>query len=286
LEIEENKAKIKKHCKWISNYLTDDIINQNSNQKLIDYTSFKNQSSSEEISIKDINPEVVLEKYFKILPPFQKSKPCEFKDAFFLEAVYQFSKTNIEYSGYVIISNDNGIKSAIDVCENGKIKCMDSIQELVDMIINYGKDKKQKLEKYLKKYDFSEQLEKNCYVSYSGIEEERIDVEKVESNGIFSLEVINVTKEKITITCDLGICLIGNFSCLDYDNSYYSNEEGDYIYRKYKHRKWLGYICQTVIDIHLENEIYSKAEIIELPEIDIDYESFYSIEDYIERDKK
>lgn len=284
--IDEDKQKIKKHCKWIYSNLDDNTINQNITKRLKDYALFKEKTNSKQIDLKNINPEIVLKKYFKVELPFEKSKPKEFKDAFFLEAVYKYAETNVEYSGYIIVSNDNGIRKSIEVCDNHKIKCANSIQELVDMIINYNAQMKTQLKDYLCKYNFDSQLNKKYSVSSSGIEEEEIDIENVETNGVFGLDVINVLPNKITVVCDLGVCLIGNFSCLDYDNSYYSSEENDYIYKEYKKRKWIGFICQTVIDIYKENDKYVKADIVDLPEIDIDYDSFKSIEDYLKEERE
>lgn len=91
---EENRKCIKKYYKWISDVISDEIIEENLNKELEDYEKFKRNSLSEVIDVKDINPENVLDKYFKRNPSFEDSKQNEFKDAFFIEGILKYAEDN------------------------------------------------------------------------------------------------------------------------------------------------------------------------------------------------
>lgn len=64
------------------------------NKELEDYEKFKRNSLLEVIDVKDINPENVLDKYFKRNPSFEDSKQNEFKDAFFIEGILKYAEDN------------------------------------------------------------------------------------------------------------------------------------------------------------------------------------------------
>ncbi len=282
--IEVDLANIKKHCKWIYDLVDLKILESKINKNLIEYEKFKKETNTIEIGIEKINPEIVMNKHFKLEYPFELGKKNEFKDAFFLEAVFNYADNHETYLSFIIISNDDGIKKAIDYQKNKKIVYFDSIQDFIDSLVNYSKISKELLQKFLKEYDFTEQLREMANVNIMDIEEEEIEIEDYECMNIYTPKIIKKTKNTLTVVCDMYIDLIGKFKCLDYENSYYSSEENEYFYKQYKERSFLGYICQTIIDVEIGNEEFKSAKIIDLPEIDIDYESFMSIEDYFERE--
>ncbi len=284
-KIDENKKGIKKHCKWLYNCLDEAIIDENINKDLLDYEKFKQECETINIDLKNINPELVMEKYFKIQYPFELTKPNEFKDAFFLEAVYKYAKEHELYTSFIVITNDNGIKNAVEEQGNKKIITLDSIEQLIDTMIKYPQAEKTKVFDYISSYDFAEQIEEMIKINISDIEEEQIDIDSYECSGIFFPKIIKASKDKIIIVCDMNINLIGKFSCLDYNNSYYSNEESEYLYKQYIERDFLGYVCQTIIEVNIQEQEFISAKILDLPEVDIDYESFMSIEDYFEQEK-
>ena len=76
--MEENERGIKKYCKWVKDLLEEEVINKNLKKELTDYEEFKDKSLTKIVTLENINPEVVLNKYFKKEIPFTKSKPNEF----------------------------------------------------------------------------------------------------------------------------------------------------------------------------------------------------------------
>lgn len=282
--IDENKKCIKKHCKWIYNFLEEKTIDENLNKDLLDYENFKRECETIDIDLNNINPEIVMEKYFEIQYPFELAKPNEFKDAFFLEAVYKYAKDHELYTSFIVITDDNGIKMAIEKQDNKRIITFGSIEELIDTMIKYPQAEKAKVFDYISSYDFTEQISEMIKINISDIEEEQIDIDNYECSGIFFPKIIKASKDKIIIVCDMNVYLIGKFSCLDYKNSYYSSEESEYLYKQYIERDFLGYVCQTIIEVNIKDQNFINAKILDFPEIDIDYESFWSLEDYFEQE--
>lgn len=285
-KIEENKRAIKKHCKWMYDIADHKQINEKLNKNLLDYEKFKNDTNTININLSNINPENVMSKYFELKPPFELNKQYEFKDAFFLESIYEFANSNDTYLSFIVITNDNGIKKAIDEQKNKKIIYFDSISELIDSIINYNDESKKELFDYLSKYDFDDQIQEQLKINVMDIEEFEIDIDDYMCGGIFLPKIIKKTCNSITVICDMYVNLMGDFKCLDYNKSYYSSEEKDYIYKEYKERRFLSYICQTIIEVKVNNGNFSTATIVDLPDIDIDYESFMNVEDYLEQEKE
>lgn len=282
--IAESKKAIKKHCKWIYSLVKEQDINEKLNKDLLDYGKFKKDCNTIYLDLQNVNPEIVMKKHFELQYPFELAKPNEFKDAFFLEAVFQYAEKHDLYTSFIVISNDKGIKKSIEEQLNKKIVCFDSIEELIDIIIKYPEEEKKKVFKYINSYDFSDQISKMIKINKSFIEEATIDIDDYECSGIFFPKIIKVTPNKIIVVCDMNINLIGNFSCLDYNESIYSEEENEYFYKQYIKRKFLGYICQTIVELNIKDKEFINAKILDLPEIDIDYRSFMSIEDYFEQE--
>ena len=265
----DNESKIKKHCKWIKNYIDEETINENLNSELESFEEFKKLSQAEVFELNTINTEKVLEKHFKKEYPFEKSKPYEFKDAFFVEGVKRYVEDNYSIRN-IIVTKDKGIKQAVKNIQN--IETISSIQELSDLIINYGKERKDTITKYLDKYNLDKQLKEICSVSGDNdFEEGNIEVEEITKNGVWGTEILSIKPDRITIVCDLGIILKGSFSCLDIENSVYDSEDKDYIYKTYLEKSELMYVCLAVLDIKIKNSKMSDVIIKDFPEIEIEY---------------
>lgn len=267
----DNIRAIKKHCKWINKVINKEIIDENLNKEFKDYEEFKKETKTEMIKIDDINSQKILEKYFAVEPPFENKKQFEFKDAFFVEAVLEYIKKNL-YIRNVIVTKDEGIIKAIKKFGDTGVEVVKSIQELTDFIINYGSKRKEELKEYIKKYNLKPLIEKEYSVDYCDIEEENIEIDDIETYSVFDIEILNDLDSSVMVACDIGIALEGKFSCLDYDNSYYSSEEGEYLYKSYINKNELMYVCTVVMDIQKSKNGYGNIIIRDFPEIEIDYE--------------
>lgn len=268
---EENRKGIKKYCKWITNVISDKIIEENLNKELKDYEKFKRNSLSEVIEVKDINPEIVLDKYFNRIPPFEDSKQNEFKDAFFIEGILKYAEENC-LKEISIITMDKGVKKAISCLENYKVKILDSIQELIDAIGDYEEEKKKEILNYISAFDLKPLIEEKYCLNSWELEEESIEVDDISIMGIYNLDILENNNNNLIVECDIGVCLTGKFSCLDYENSYYSSEASEYLYKEYIERNELMYVCNTILEIKKTNMEYKDIQIKDFPDIDIEYE--------------
>ena len=272
--IEENKSKIKKHCKWIYNVLDKKTINKNINKKKNDYEKFKKDINSISLTTEGINPERVLEKYFKIIPPFENRKRNEFKDALFVETIFKYIENNPEKNSYVVITNDKGIKEALKFKKSKKLFQYDSIEDFIDSELTEPLISKEELEFALNQFDFSSQIEKLANIITSDMEEEEINIDSIEFHGIYFPKIIKQEANKLTIACDMNIGLFGYFKCLDYDNSYYSKEKDEYLHKEYIERPFFFYFCQTIIEVTIKNDKTISGKIIDLADIEITYYDF------------
>lgn len=267
----ENKKAIKKHCKWINELIDEEKINEKLNKEMIDFEKFKVETQTEIIKVNDIDSEKILEKYFKVEPPFENKKQNEFKDAFFVEAISDYTKKNWE-TRYVVISKDEGVQKAIQKLENSRIEILSSMQQLTDIVINYGSKRKQEIINYIKGYELKSQVEKEYSIDYGDIEEENIEVDEISVNGVFGIDILKDLESSVLVACDIGVVLDGKFSCLDYDNSYYSSEEEEYLYKAYINKEELMYVCTVVIEVIKCKERYNELIIRDFPTIEINYE--------------
>lgn len=85
--------------------------------------------------------------------------------------------------------------------------------------------------------------------------------------------------ESVLVACNIGIALKGKFSYLDYENSHYSSEEGEYLYKQYIERDELMYVCDVIMEIKKHNDKFNQVIIKDFPEIEIDYGIMAGIED-------
>lgn len=276
----ENEKVIKKYCKWVYDEIDKKKIENNLSKEILDYQKFKEETSSIIINVDNINPEIVLNKYFLKEFPFEPSKPQEFKDAFFVEAVFEYAKQNFS-TKYVVISEDKGIKKAIEKNGNLQIIQLESLPQLMDLIINYGNKRKKDIKKYLSNSNLTQLLQGKVNVSYDDIEEETIEVEETEVVGVLDLDIINVYEDYIRAVCNLFVALRGTFKCLDYNNSYFSDEDNEYIYKNYIDKKELSYVCLTVIDIKTKNDEYADIIIKDFPEIEIEFDDLSDDKEFL-----
>lgn len=145
---------------------------------------------------------------------------------------------------------------------------------MTDLIIDYGKERKEEITEYLKNYDLNKKLE-SIYpiIEDSDLEEGNIEIEEISKFGVWGVEILNAASDMVTIACDLGICMKGSFSCLDIENSVYDSEDKEYIYKSYLKRDEMLYVCLTILDIEVKNNKLSEVIIKDFPDIEINYEN-------------
>lgn len=108
---------------------TKEEIFNSINFKLQEFLSYP---CVETVSVKDVNPELIFNKYFAKEPPFiTEEKKNEFPDAFVLEAIKNLASSR-ELKVY-IVSSDGDMKAYAEQNEN----CihLNSIDELIDLVL-------------------------------------------------------------------------------------------------------------------------------------------------------
>ncbi|MBR2708499.1 MAG: DUF4935 domain-containing protein [Bacilli bacterium] len=213
-----NENEIKK-IKWLKNYLSKEEIENNCYKDLKDYVEFKKKANAIDCGISEINPENIFNKYFKSEYPFEnkKDKKSEFPDAFIAEYV---NNMNIKNNDIIyFITDDIGLNKAL----NEKILVYEDLPSFLSETNNIDPYKFKEIEKYLKENidTIQQNIFKKMNLQYSGLEEEKINVNKVKIQNIIDVKVIKSEKKRyyISCTCDFLI-LSGEFICLDYYRSY------------------------------------------------------------------
>lgn len=260
----EKEKLLNKNFKWINKLLDKKVIEENCYKNLYDYENFKREIGAINCDASKINPEKILKKYFEIEMPFEekKDKRNEFPDAFIAEYL---NSLKIEENEHIyLITNDNGLKKSLDK----SIIVYDSIEDFLTSI--NGID----LETYLKvkmliqdnKKDIVFNLFKLLDIRSGGLDEDDISVEYIELSDEFELEILNDDSNEIFVNCIYkNITLNGEFSCLDYENSYWPNDEDYYVYMEYIKAAQLNY------------ENYEINFKIKLEDNKIEYDNVYSI---------
>ena len=89
--------------------------------------SFFSQQGVTEIPLEQISTEELMNQYFNKIPPFEKQKPDEFKDAIMIHAIKCYQKS--VQDPIIIVSEDNGFISAFR--ENTDFICFSSLVDFL-----------------------------------------------------------------------------------------------------------------------------------------------------------
>lgn len=228
---ENDLTKIKKY-RWLRKYISDDIIEKNCYKCLEDYNNFKNKISAINCNVSNINPEIVLERYFNVEPPFEKTKgkKYEFPDAFISEFINNIEKS--EKEKVFLVTDDKGLKNSI----NKNVIIYSDLEEFLSDINKINPMKFSKIKDYILKN--IEEIQSNLRERFNyetfGLEYEVIEPDELKINNIINFEIVDFEENNycINCTCDF-ITLTGEFSCLDYNNSYMPNDCDFYAVEKH-----------------------------------------------------
>lgn len=229
----ESKRILHKKYKWIENHIEENIIYENCYKDLIDYENFKNVTSATNCDVSLINPEKVFKKYFSMELPFEdnKNKRKEFPDAFIVEYLNDLINNSLDYKIH-FISNDNGIKQALDK----KIDKYTTIEEFLTTINGMDPDNYSNVIQIIEENlsMISSEILSRLDVKCTFIEEEEINIDAVILSKNFDIEILDEDENKIYVNCIFReMSLLGSFICLDYENSYWPNDEEYYVYTQY-----------------------------------------------------
>ena len=224
----------------------------------------------------DIDIEEIIDQHFNLIPPFEKEKTKEFKDAFVIQLLKKYKKESKEE--IFIVTNDRGFQKAFDNVEGFFI--FNGISEFIDKI---EMEMLEKNEKYIiesvKNGEFDDKvedfiLENINFDRYSDSSDSTIEDIELER---FCYELIEVLENDSIKSFDFNLKLRLKiiFCYLDEDTSYFDREDGEYLFSNY-------ITTREIHDVELSLVINCKTEDIKTKDIE---EEFY-LDEYIEIDKE
>ena len=270
----EEEHLLNKKYKWLKNIVNEKIIHDNCYKNLLDYEQFKKDCNSIQCDVSHINAESVFKKYFAIKLPFELKKRKEFCDGFISEYLNLLVK-KMNANKIYFISNDNGLKKSL----NNSIKKYSTIEEFLKEVNGMDPEKYSFIKEIIRKniINIGTKILEYLSVDCIGIEEEEIKIDEIKLSNEFEIELMDASNNEFYVNCTFKkISLVGNFTCLDYDNSYWPNDEMNYTYKEYLESSEIDYNNYEVsLKIKKLKDDYT-----------IDYNNIYHVEINYEKMKK
>lgn len=226
------------------------------------------------------SPEIVFERYFSSAPPFSENgnKKSEFPDAFIIESVISFLKTN-PYKNILVISKDGDWKQAFEKVERASF--CESIDDALKMIQNTEKIESVVAaceEDILEAIKF--QAECECYnlPEYEIPTYEDVEISSIEVKDIGCFIPLRITPSTVLFKCIAQIIVNGSVRIIDEDRSIWDHEDKEYLFVSYSDISFKnGHAeieCEINIDFSPEDDDYTASvtdtKILEKYAIDID----------------
>lgn len=269
----EEEMKIVTKKRWIMKYISDDDIKKNCYKDLIDYDNFKNNIAAINCNVSKINPEDVLNKYFKIEYPFEKNvrKRKEFPDAFISEYINQIIMSGDEKIYF--ITDDVGLKKSL----NSNIIVYKDLETFLSDINNISPIEYKKIEEmiFANIELIQEKVKEKMNFEYYDLEEEEIDVNSIEFQNIINIQVIDNKEGSYYINCQCDFLILkGEFSCLDYNNSYMPNDCDFYAIQEFIKTQELAINdYEFIIEVVKSEECNYSFNFLDKYDVRIDYET-------------
>ncbi|MBO4644443.1 MAG: DUF4935 domain-containing protein, partial [Alphaproteobacteria bacterium] len=210
--------------------------------------------SSEEISLKNIDAESIINDYFMKKPPFSSKKKHEFPDAIILNAIL----LRVEKEKCHIVSADSDWKSFCDLHKN--FICYENIGSFINYCNKSGFAVTGEIQKAIKEKDcdiknrIKNDIENTTlFVSYDF----NVDCECADIIGDVNVEylsdwnVIDIDEDnrKCNLEIECSVDFDANICGGDYDTAAYDKEDDTYFF-----------IEEKSIDVNLERQITIKIE--------------------------
>lgn len=191
---------------------------------------FFDQEHSICVSLNPLDAEQLMKDYFSGVPPFEKKKPDEFKDAIMINAVKNFQRTTGEM--IYVVSNDEGFRRAFDGDENfvcfdflsAFLKYYNKQQEVMTKITEgitaaiENAEFEDEIRNYLQKF--------NVYCGhYEQWENNDIVIDEIYGELIYIEEKNGLWCANVSVDVELSM----DITYRDEEHSYYDKEEGTYL---------------------------------------------------------
>lgn len=215
---------------------------------IMKFHDFLKMNNEEIFSLDGISVEEITNDYIKMNPPFEATKPKEFKDAIMIKALKKYQQEL--QKPIIIISNDSGFRKAFLGLEQF------IVFENLDDYFKYIQDDIicERMEKYFEDNDDHETINNALSelideFSYEFDEREEFEVTNSKENEItyyFNYaELKNEDSVQVHITVDIELEIQCKY--LDVSNSFYDKEEDEYIIRSYIYAKEIHNIKKEIV---------------------------------------
>lgn len=246
-----------------------ELLDENnlSEEQKQNWDKYLKNCSAYKISVRDVNVDAILEKYFRRLLPFENKKQTEFKDAIAIESIKEYFDSITDEKIYVV-SMDKGFRKSFRDDDN--IVTFDNLNKFLNFVILQSEFWAQAVNEKIKSEDFGKYISYNLLDLINGA---NVDLEDCyDGFDIDSVEYIEyeigyidvIDNEKIELTLEITAQVYVEHSETDEENSYYDKEEGRYLWEefiKYKDKHKITFdaiLSLNVMELD-EEEVKEKA---------------------------
>lgn len=226
------------------------------------------------------SPDKIFEKYFSSVPPFSENgnKKSEFPDAFIIESVCSFLKSN-PYKNILVISKDGDWKQVFDkeerasFCESidDALKMIQNTEKIESIVSNCEKD-------IFKAIQFQAECECYSLPEYETPEYADVEISSIEVKDVDYFTPLRITPSTILFKCIAQISVNGSSCIIDEDRSVWDHEDKEYVYISYSDISFKNghseIECEISIEFSPEDDDYTASvtdtKILEKYAIDID----------------
>lgn len=199
------------------------------------FNNFLNHKNVEIISLNPLDAEVLLQDYFNMNPPFEPTKPNEFKDAIMINAIKKYQASAREEIH--IVASDNGFRAAFQ--NDANFITYQFLGDFLNHYRNIHDHYMASVEKCLETAIDNCEFDYDLTSFFTDIDVDRSDYgqwecEDKEVKDIqYSLSFIEEIGNKIHITLDVYLDISMEITFRDEEQSYYDKEDGQYLFEKY-----------------------------------------------------
>lgn len=250
-----------------------------------EFQSLLNACNVKRLPLNGIDVEKVFRDYFEQNPPFEKSKPEEFKDAIAVASIANEVCNLQEGELYCVVSNDKGFCKAIDLyAQPGNRKIFSSLQELTNYFALVD-ERARLVQAYL---DNGKATEVICDAIRKIVESSTLDVENLNyyaedvevidvddikyRASVVSVDDSNSAKISVESSCKVTVY----YKYTDEDQSYFDKEDHVYLWQRIVELEDIYSvpvnfviavdISECASDVEADNEYIDIDEISDAPE--------------------
>lgn len=230
------------------------------------WDNYLSECGAIKIPTKDVDVDVILDKYFNCLLPFENKKPTEFKDAIAIESVreyFEIIKQNEFAKELFVVAADKGVRKSFR--DDKEIVTYDNLNKFINYVILHTEYLAVAINKKIESGVFDVAIQtsivEQVYLANCDIEDcyddfDIIDVEYLDYK-VGYINVIDESMAEITLEVSAKICV--NYTERDEENSYYDREESRYLWEEFnEYEEWHEVCFEALLTLNID-ELDEKA---------------------------